>query len=72
MALLGTFLQEDMIPCLKGFEKITVALDKDASDKSVDIAMRLNAAYGDIVGVSVLERDLKRLTEDQAKEVLKV
>jgi hypothetical protein len=61
-----------MIPCLKGFDKITVALDKDASDKSVDIAMRLNAAYGDIVGVSVLERDLKRLTEDQAKEALKV
>ena len=72
VALLGTFLQEEMIACLKGFDKITVALDKDASDKSVDIAMRLNAAYGDIVGVSVLERDLKRLTEDQAKEALKV
>ena len=72
VALLGTFLQDEALSALNGFEKITVALDKDASDKSVDIALRLNAAYGDIVDVCLLDRDLKRLTEDEAKEVLKI
>jgi len=72
VALLGTSLQDEALSALDGFEKITVALDKDASDKSVDIALRLNAAYGDIVDVCLLDRDLKRLTEDEAKEVLKI
>jgi hypothetical protein len=72
VALLGTFLQDEALSSLDGFEKITVALDKDASDKSIDIALRLNAAYGDIVDVCLLDRDLKRLTEDEAKEVLKI
>ena len=71
-ALLGTSLQEEVIPALSKYDKITVALDKDASDKSIDIALRLNAQYGDIVSVSLLERDLKKLTEDEAKEVLKI
>jgi hypothetical protein len=72
VALLGTFLQDEALSALDGFKNITVALDKDASDKSVDIALRLNAAYGDIVDVCLLDRDLKRLTEDEAKEVLKI
>ena len=49
-----------------------MALDKDATDKAVEISLRINNEYGDIVDIAILDRDLKRLTEDEAKEVLKI
>ena len=72
VALLGTYLQEDVLYRLDGFKRITVALDKDATDKAVDMSLRINNKYGDIVDLAILDRDLKRLTEDQAKEILKI
>ena len=72
VALLGTYLQEDALYKLGDFKRVTVALDKDASDKAVEISLRINNEYGNIVDIAILDRDLKRLTEDEAKEVLKI
>ena len=41
VALLGTYLQEDVLYRLDGFKRITVALDKDATDKAVDMSLRI-------------------------------
>ena len=57
---------------LDSFDKVTVALDKDASLKAVDIASRINHVIGDKVDIAILERDLKKLDETQAREVLRV
>jgi len=57
---------------LNVFDKVTVALDKDASLKAVDIASRINHLIGDKVEIAILERDLKKLDETQAREVLRV
>ena len=50
---------------------MTVALDKDATTKSIDMVMRLNWEL-DNVNMVVLERDLKKLDVKESKKVLKI
>ena len=72
VALLGTTMSINVLSRLDSFDKVTVALDKDASLKAVDIASRINHVIGDKVDIAILERDLKKLDETQAREVLRV
>jgi len=62
VAILGTSLLDNHLTRLKEFDKVIVALDKDATDKSIHIAHRLGIA--DIKHEIVfLEEDLKRNPE---------
>tara|TARA_R100001369_G_scaffold90836_1_gene130547 strand:- start:256 stop:1047 length:792 start_codon:yes stop_codon:yes gene_type:complete len=69
VALLGTSLSETAIDILSDFSMVTVALDKDATTKSIDMVSRLKWEI-DNVNMVVLERDLKRLDVEDSKRVL--
>jgi len=71
VALLGTSLSEKVLDILSDFDTVTVALDKDATTKSIDMVMRLNWEL-DNVNMVVLERDLKKLDVKESKKVLKI
>ena len=70
IALLGTSLSEEYIPYLKKYNRILVALDRDATIKAFDIANRCAILLND-VRVIILEDDLKYYDEDKIQEILK-
>lgn len=67
MALLGTNLKEDYIPVLKQYDKLIVALDKDATNKSLDLCQRL-MYYHPHVDIWLLEEDIKNMNDTQLGE----
>jgi len=69
--MLGTNLSEKAINKLSSYKKVLVCLDEDASDKAIHIAQRLHWAV-EKVEIRILTRDLKRLTTNEAKKVLKL
>ena len=68
VALLGTSLSEQYIPHLKKYNEVLVALDRDATAKSFDIASKL--CYTIPSKVVMLDDDLKYYNEEKIKEIL--
>ncbi len=68
IALLGTNLSFDYLHLLKKYDRIIIALDKDATSKAVKIQNSLR--YFVDSNVVMLERDLKKLNKEQIKGVL--
>ena len=58
IALLGTTLLTDHLHYIKPYKKVIVALDRDATNKSIDIQRKI-AIHVDKCKVIILEKDLK-------------
>ena len=69
-ALLGTSLPPVTVHQLARYEEVIVALDRDASRKSVDLASQLESRVK--TRVRYLSEDLKYLNEEQLKAALAV
>jgi hypothetical protein len=69
IALSGTTLALEYLDTFKKYKKVYVALDKDASMKSLEIKKLLDV-YVKEVKIVLLERDLKDLTREQVKILL--
>jgi len=67
-ALMGTSFSDDFIPYIKKYRKVIVALDRDATTKSFDIANQIG--YYVPTEVKMLEDDLKYFKPDKIKEIL--
>lgn len=67
-ALLGTNMMDTHISVLKRFDRVLVALDKDATKKGVDIARRLT--YLTRSRALRLEDDIKYLSKDQIADLI--
>lgn len=65
MALLGTNFFASYLPFVKLYEKIYVCLDKDATDKAIDMAMMLNNFVP--TKLVPLEKDLKHFAPMQMR-----
>ncbi len=70
VALLGTSVQDTHIEPLKAFDNILIALDKDASIKS--IALHRMLSYYVSCEVRLLDDDLKYYNADQIRDILKL
>ena len=68
---MGTSLSDKALDILANFDRVTVALDKDATTKAIDMVMRLKWELED-VDMVVLERDLKKLDVEESRKVLKI
>lgn len=69
VALLGTNLLEDHITCLKKYKRVFVALDKDATDKALQM-VKVLCRYVP-TKLMVLSRDLKNLTKEERNDFLR-
>ena len=67
-ALMGTSFSDDFIPYIKKYSKVIIALDRDATTKSFDIANQIG--YYVPTEVKVLEDDLKYFKSNEIKEIL--
>jgi len=65
VALLGTSLLESHYPTLRTFDRLIVALDKDATKKGLDMVRRLQAIRP--TNLVILDKDVKEMTEDERK-----
>mgnify|MGYP007100053411 CR=1 FL=1 len=66
VALLGTKILQGHLQYFKQYKVISVALDKDASRKSLDLIKQLRFYYNNIK-VMFLEKDIKNMTEYELK-----
>jgi|TARA_R100000084_G_scaffold108973_2_gene73320 hypothetical protein len=69
VALLGTSLLQDYLPSLFHYQKIFVALDKDATDKAIDMVKTLCRIVP--TKLMVLPRDLKNMTKDERNDFIR-
>lgn len=69
IALLGTNLLTEHIQYIKPYKNLVVALDRDATDKAIDIQRKL-AIHVENCRVLILERDLKYENETSIKNLL--
>ena len=69
IALSGTHFQKDWIDYIRKFNKIYVALDKDATLKSFDIKDILTLYVKD-VKILMLDKDFKDMSRDEARKVI--
>jgi DNA primase len=70
VALLGTSIKPTYMKFLTDkYDSLVVALDRDATNKALDIAKELS--YYVPTTVKILEKDLKHYTVEEAKEFLK-
>lgn len=69
VALLGTNLLEPHIEMLRKYERVFVALDKDATDKAVSMVKVLCRQVP--TKLMVLSRDLKNLTKEELNDFLR-
>lgn len=69
VALLGTNLLEPHIEMLRKYERVFVALDKDATDKAVSMVKVLCRQVP--TKLMVLSRDLKNLTKEELDDFLR-
>jgi len=65
VALLGTSLLESHIPTLRTYDRLVVALDKDATKKALDLVRRLQAIRP--TSLVILDKDVKDMTDDERK-----
>jgi hypothetical protein len=68
VALLGTNISAEMIPKLRTFAKVTIALDKDASRKAIKLKKTLEPYTQ--CSVRFLPDDLKYYSPDRIKTIL--
>ena len=68
MALLGTNLLNEHANRLSKYSKVYIALDKDATDKALDIVRRLHFLVP--TSLAVLPTDLKNMTDDERDEFI--
>jgi DNA primase len=69
VALLGTNLQQSYIDVLKKFDKVYVALDKDATKTGLEIVTRLSNHVA--TKLVILQRDLKDMRKDERDEFIR-
>ena len=69
LALLGTNLLDEHIKVVSNYQKIFVALDKDATDKALGMVKILCRHVS--TKLMVLQRDLKNLTKEERDEFLR-
>lgn len=69
VALLGTNLLDEHIDFLSNYQKIFVALDKDATDKALDMVKILCRKVP--TRLMVLDRDLKNLNNEERDEFIR-
>ena len=69
VALLGTNLLDEHIRQLSNYQKIFVALDKDATDKALDMVKILCRKVP--TRLMVLDRDLKNMTNEERDELIR-
>jgi hypothetical protein len=69
IALLGTSLHDSYIPDISAYDHVVIALDKDASKKSIELE-RVLSFYIKNVDVMLLERDLKYESKASLREML--
>jgi len=65
IALLGTNLQDSHLPYLRKYDRLLVALDKDATKKGLQLVRRLQAIRP--TSLVVLNKDVKDMTDDERK-----
>jgi hypothetical protein len=68
LALLGTNLLQEHVRVLQKYERVYIALDKDATDKALDMVRRLYFLVP--TSLAVLQQDLKNMTDDERDEYL--
>ena len=68
MALLGTNLLNEHIKRLESYERVFIALDKDATDKALDMVRRLYFLVP--TSLAVLQHDLKNMMDDERDEYI--
>ena len=68
LALLGTNLLQEHVRVLQEYERVYIALDKDATDKALDMVRRLYFLVP--THLAVLQQDLKNMTDDERDEYL--
>jgi DNA primase len=69
IALLGTNLLDEHIHQLSNYQKIFVALDKDATDKALDMVKILCRKVP--TRLMVLDRDLKNMTNEERDDFIR-
>ena len=69
VALLGTNLLPEHVDVLSGYDQVFVALDKDATDKAIDMVRILHPHVP--TKLTVLHTDLKNMDKDQRNEFLR-
>lgn len=69
VALLGTNLLQEHVEFLSGFERVFVALDKDATDKAIDMVRVLSPRVS--TKLTVLHTDLKNMNKDERNDFLR-
>ena len=65
IALLGTSLLDSHIPTLRTYDRLVVALDKDATKKALNLVRRLQAIRP--TSLVILDKDVKDMTDDERK-----
>ena len=65
IALLGTNLQDSHLPFLRRYNRLIVALDKDATQKAFQLVRQLQAHRP--TSLVVLNKDVKDMTDDERK-----
>tara|TARA_R100001129_G_scaffold112017_1_gene77032 strand:- start:165 stop:641 length:477 start_codon:yes stop_codon:yes gene_type:complete len=69
VALLGTNLLDSHVDFLSNYQKIFVALDKDATDKALDMVKILCRKVP--TKLMVLDRDLKNMTNEERNDFVR-
>tara|TARA_R100000388_G_scaffold94333_1_gene81226 strand:- start:2892 stop:3683 length:792 start_codon:yes stop_codon:yes gene_type:complete len=69
VALLGTNLLRQHIDFLAGFDRVFIALDKDATDKAIDMVRTLHSHVP--TKLMVLHTDLKNMGKDERNDFLR-
>ena len=69
IALLGTNLQDSHIPVLKRYDRLVVALDKDATDKALEMVRRLQSIRP--TGLVILQKDVKEMNTDERERTFR-
>ena len=68
IALLGTNLLDSHLPILKRYDKVIVALDKDATSKGLQLVRKLQGHMP--TSLLVLHKDFKDMNNDERERVL--
>jgi len=69
VALLGTNLLQEHIDFLSKFERVFVALDKDATDKAIDMVRTLSTKVS--TKLTVLHTDLKNMVKEERDDFIR-
>ena len=70
VALMGTNLLRDHIEVLRTYDRVIVALDKDATDKAIEM-VRVLTQEGISAKLAVLKNDLKNMEREERNDFLR-